>query len=46
MGKIFYINPYAGPSWVFGNTDEAFQSEDENVTGFGLNFGIGIGFGF
>lgn len=46
LGKIFYINPYAGPSWVFGNTDEAFQSEDENVTGFGLNFGIGIGFGF
>lgn len=40
------INPYAGPSFVFGDTDESFEREDENLTGFGLNFGVGIGLVF
>lgn len=40
------INPYAGPSFVFGDTDESFEREDENLTGFGLNFGVAIGLVF
>lgn len=43
LGKHFAINPYAGPSLIFGNTDPSFQKEDENYKGFGLNFGLDLG---
>lgn len=46
VAKRIIINPYAGPSFVFGDTDEAFTREDENLTGFGLNFGIEVGLNF
>jgi len=40
------LNPNVGPSFVIGKTDKNFQKEDENLTGFGLNFGIEIGLAF
>ncbi|MBO3099030.1 hypothetical protein [Gelidibacter pelagius] len=46
VAQSISINPYAGPSFVFGDTDESFEREDENITGFGLNFGVAIGLVF
>lgn len=46
IANRFLINPYAGPSFVFGDTDETFEREDENLTGFGLNFGMAVGLTF
>lgn len=46
ISKVLCLNPYAGPSLVFGNTDPTFQKTDENTTGFGLSFGILMGIAF
>ncbi|MGC1630663.1 MAG: DUF3575 domain-containing protein [Gelidibacter sp.] len=43
VAKRISISPYVGPSIVFGNTDDAFTREDENLTGFGVNFGVELG---
>lgn len=44
--KSIVINPYVGPSFIFGKLDQTFRRDDENLTGFGLNYGVEIGLAF
>ena len=46
VGKFIVLNPYFGPSFLFGDATDFFDREDKNEKGFGLNVGFYVGVGF
>ena len=46
IAKTISFNPYFGPSFAFGDANDFFDREDEDVKGFGLNVGVYVGINF
>ena len=46
VAKFITLNPYFGPSFLFGDATDFFDREDSNEKGFGLNAGFYVGVGF
>jgi len=46
IAKFIALNPYFGPSFLFGDATDFFDREDTNEKGFGLNVGFYVGVGF